>query len=388
MSTLDPGLPQSPSTNTEHPKVATSFLGNYQAGATISEADVTTKPARQKAEPLRTRHVFFDTEVYRRAGFNVRNSQFSAFAKYVGAGRLSLHTTDITFAEINRQITEDAADKVSRLNKIGKDFGRISQFSDDVPKLPEVDQNALAKSMWSGVVDVLVHDFSANHIIAMNVPPRKIFDKYFAGKAPFAKRGSKEFPDAFIVEALGDYCAKHQIKMYVVSGDAALREAAGSHSAFIPLTSIDELLAACAAEADVDLEPLAEALFGLPDFDEQLIHALNDESGYMEGIYFGTLDDGTISEIFVDEIKAIDGYTLAAIDSDSVSLILEMPCILRATINYVYVDPDVSEEDGSYVTPATDSSRAHVELKLYVRFDRATGKFLETELLTKRAIFE
>ncbi|MBX5152589.1 DUF4935 domain-containing protein [Rhizobium lentis] len=349
---------------------------------------MTTKPARQKAEPLRTRHVFFDTEVYRRAGFNVRNSQFSAFAKYVDAGRLSLHTTDITFAEVNRQITEDAADKVARLNKIGKDFGRISQFSGEIPKLPEIDQNALAQSMWRGVLDVLVNDFSANHIHAMNVPPRKIFDKYFAGKAPFEKRGSKEFPDAFIVEALAEYCSKYQIKMYVVSGDAAMRDAAGSQGALIPLVSIDELLAACAAEADVDLEPLAEALFGLPDFDEQLIQALNDESGYMEGIYFGTLDDGTISEIFVDEIKAIDGYTLAAIDDDSVSLILEMPCILRATVNYVYVDPDVPEEDGSYVTPASESSRAHVELKLYVRFDRATGKFLETELLTKRAIFE
>ncbi len=346
------------------------------------------KATRHEVAPLRTRHVFFDTQVYRRAGFNVRNTQFSAFAKYVAEGRLSLHTTDITYAEIDRQIQEEVADRAIKLNKIARDFGRIAQFAEDIPALPQIDQTKIAHSMWTGVLQVLVNDLSANHIIAMNVDPRKVFENYFARKPPFEKQGSKEFPDAFIVQALAGYCAKFQIKMYVVSDDAALREAAASHSTLIPLTSIDELLATCAADADVELEPLVEDLFDLPDFDEQLIQTLNDETSFLEGIYFGNLDDGSVSDIFVDEIEAVDGYTLAAIDDDSVSLILEIPTILRATIDYAYVDPDAREDDESYVTQATEVSRARINLRLYIRFDRASGKFLETELLTKRAIFD
>jgi len=332
--------------------------------------------------------VFFDTEVYRRAGFNLKNSQFKAFGEYVEAGRLSLHTTDITFAEVNRQIGEAVADKISRLNKVGKDFVRMSQMTSEFPKLPKLDEAKLTHSMWRGVLDILVSEFSANHIIAMAVHPRKIFEKYFAGAAPFAKRGSKEFPDAFIVEALGDYCSKHQMKMYVVSGDAAFRDAAASQKSLIPLTSIDELLASCAAESGVDLEPLVDAIFDDPAFDNQLIETLQDETGYLEGLYFGDLDDGTVRDIFVDEILAVDGYTLAAIDDDSISLIFEIPCILRATIDYVYVDPDVEEGDAEYVTSATETVRNHTHLKLYVRIDMKTGEFREKELLTKRAIFE
>ncbi len=59
-----------------------------------------TKPVRNPTEPLRTRHVFLDTEVYRRAGFNLSNTPFSLLAKQIESGRVVLHVTDITLAEI------------------------------------------------------------------------------------------------------------------------------------------------------------------------------------------------------------------------------------------------------------------------------------------------
>ncbi|PSS62176.1 hypothetical protein C6558_23700 [Ensifer sp. NM-2] len=349
---------------------------------------MTSKPTRQAAQPLKTRHVFFDTEAYRRAGFNLRNSQFKTFGEYVEAGRLSLHTTDITFMEINRQIAEDVTEKTGRLNKIARDFGRMAQIAPGMPTLPKIDEGELTRSTWRGVLDILVSEFSANHILALDVHPRKIFEKYFAEVAPFAKRGSKEFPDAFIVEALADYCSKHQMKMYVVSGDTAFRDAAASHTSLIPLASIDELLASCVAESDADIEPLVDAIFDEPYFDYQLIQTLQEQSDYLEGLYFGDLVDGTVKAIFVDEVLAVDGYTLAAIDDDSISLILEVPCILRATVGYLYVDLDVEEGDAEYVTSATESVRNRAHLKLYVRIDKKTTEFKEKELLTKRAIFE
>lgn len=61
-----------------------------------------TKPVRNPTEPLRTRHVFLDTEVYRRAGFNISNTPFALLATKIEDGRIILHTTDITLAEIQR----------------------------------------------------------------------------------------------------------------------------------------------------------------------------------------------------------------------------------------------------------------------------------------------
>jgi hypothetical protein len=172
----------------------------------------------------------------------------------------------------------------------------------------------------------------------MRVPPRKIFEKYFAGTAPFSKRGSKEFPDAFVTEALADYCAKHQIKMYVVSGDVAFREAAAAHESLIPLVTINELLASCVAETDIDLEPIVDAIFSHPAFDDQLINALNENVPYLDGVYFGTFDDGEVRDIALDEVMAVDGYSLAAIDTDSISLIVDIPSVLRATVDYMYFE--------------------------------------------------
>ncbi|CAN7256875.1 PIN domain-containing protein [Rhizobium sp. LjRoot98] len=349
---------------------------------------MSSKPTHQKAEPLKTRHVFFDTEVYKRAGFNLRNSQFKAFGEYHEAGRLSLHTTDITFAEVARQIGEVVTEKIGQLNKLRRDFGRMSQLTTDFPELPRLDASQLTQALWKGVLEVLVSELSSNHILAMQIAPRRIFEKYFAGEAPFTNRGSKEFPDAFIVEALADYCSRHGITMYVISGDSALRAAAASHPTLLPLASIDDLLASCAAEADIDLEPMVEAIFETPHFDDQLVAALHDQLGFVEGIYYGDLTDGTVREVFVDEVQAIDGYRLAAIDNKSLSLILDVPCVLSATIDYIYDDPDVDEGDGEYFTTATESSRSRATLKLYVRIDTATGDFKEAELLTKRTIFE
>ncbi len=242
--------------------------------------------------------------------------------------------------------------------------------------------------IWRGFLDVVVSELSADNILAMQVPPRKIFEKYFAGEAPFSKRGSKEFPDAFVTEALADYCTKHQIKMYVVSGDIAFREAAATHPALIPLITINELLASCVAEADIDLEPIVDAIFSHPAFEDQLINALTEDVTFLDGVYFGTLDDGEVRDITLDEVMAVDGYSLAAIDTDSISLIVNVPCVLGATVDYMYFERDYSDEGPDYATTATEHLSQHNSLKLYLRIDKDTGRFMETEMLTKRAYFE
>ena len=85
-----------------------------------------SKPARKPTEPLRTRHVFLDTEVYRRAGFNISNTQFALLGNEIDAGRVVLHFTDITLAEIRRQLAEEALAKAADAQRLAHDFNRIS----------------------------------------------------------------------------------------------------------------------------------------------------------------------------------------------------------------------------------------------------------------------
>lgn len=78
-----------------------------------------SKPARKPTEPLRTRHVFLDTEVYRRAGFNISNTQFALLGNEIDAGRVVLHFTDITLAEIQRRLRRGSPGQGGRCKASG-----------------------------------------------------------------------------------------------------------------------------------------------------------------------------------------------------------------------------------------------------------------------------
>jgi hypothetical protein len=55
---------------------------------------------------------------------------------------------------------------------------------------------------------------------ADTVSPRSVFDLYFGRKPPFGKDKKKhEFPDAFAMAAIGDWCEVNKESIYVISAD-------------------------------------------------------------------------------------------------------------------------------------------------------------------------
>jgi hypothetical protein len=69
---------------------------------------VRQSPGKQHrpAEPLASRHVFLDTQVYRALGHNPANRAMTLLEEQVTSHRVVLHTTDITLLEVRRQIRE------------------------------------------------------------------------------------------------------------------------------------------------------------------------------------------------------------------------------------------------------------------------------------------
>lgn len=311
-----------------------------------------TKPARKPSEPLRTRHVFFDTEVYRRAGFNVSNTAFALLEKEIAAGRIVLHITDITLAEIARQLKEMLIEKAAAAKQLSRDFNRIAQISGQRNvKVKEVDGPALAEKAWSGFVAQVMSGMNCHSILALEIPPRVVFERNFAREAPFDGQGSKEFPDAFVVEGLSQYCKDNDITMYAVSGDAALRRAAGTHDVLIPLQTIDEVLAAAATAAgeEDEIEALVDELFSAPGFDDKVMVAIEADLDFVDFKYYGDLPDGSVQKATLDEIVNLDDYHVAAFDGKQIGLILQVNTILDATIRYL--------DEASYGTKTTISSQ-------------------------------
>ena len=350
-----------------------------------------TKPVRKPSEPLRTRHVFFNTEVYRRAGFNVSNTAFGLLSKEIAAGRIVLQITDITLAEIHRQLKELVLEKAAEAKRLAKDLNRIAQIAGRPNgAVKEIDGPALADNAWGGFVSQVMTWMKGHSILALEVSARVIFDRYFAGQSPFETRGSKEFPDAFVVEGLARYCRDNDITMYVVSGDAALRRAAESHDVLIPLQTIDEVLAAAATALgeDDEIERLVDDLFAAPGFDDQVMSAIEADLGFIDFIYYGELAEGSVQEAKLAEIASLDDYSVVAFDGKQIGLILQVNVILDAIIRYLDEDELRDKDDDIILTDLKTSVRTRTRLKLFVSIDLADQRFRETELLTLDVVVE
>jgi hypothetical protein len=57
-------------------------------------------------EPLSTRHIFLDTQVYRALWHNPANRALRTLKDQIEDRRVVLHTSDITLLEVRRQICE------------------------------------------------------------------------------------------------------------------------------------------------------------------------------------------------------------------------------------------------------------------------------------------
>ena len=79
-----------------------------------------------------------------------------------------------------------------------------------------------------------------------------IFRRYFARTAPFEEKKKSEFPDAFIISVLSDWCWSTAETMYVVSRDQGFRDAARAigRGRLFPLETLDEFLDLVVSEQD------------------------------------------------------------------------------------------------------------------------------------------
>ena len=78
---------------------------------------------------LQTRHVFLDIEVYRRYGHNLHGEVLQRLLQLTKDHISTLHITDITLAEIKRQLGDMAAEVAQAVNKPNRCAGIGVRFA-------------------------------------------------------------------------------------------------------------------------------------------------------------------------------------------------------------------------------------------------------------------
>jgi hypothetical protein len=80
---------------------------------------------------LKTRHVFLDTEVYRRYGHNLRDKVLQTLLKLIKDHVCTLHVTDVTSSEIERQLAELATEIAQASNKSNRQLKKWLYLQDE-----------------------------------------------------------------------------------------------------------------------------------------------------------------------------------------------------------------------------------------------------------------
>ena len=310
---------------------------------------------------LETRNIFLDTEVFRSNAHNLNTKIMKLLDRYVANGIFVLHSTDVTLREVSRQIGAMESALTNRANKVVKDLRRWNnRYRFDDHRLPVPDPLS-APTQPSGAYSdfewILNNDWNAQEHRAADLVIGPVLDRYFNRRAPFHKEGSKEFPDAFALLALENWCVSTQARMYVVSGDKAVRRAADECDHLIAIDNLDHLFALVTAAQDHDFAETISDAFDEPPLVNELRDALSENIGYVGGLYVGDKYDGDVLAMEIVELEEIENLTILRIDQDQASCVAHVKLLFSAEIDYV----DLSEamwdnEDARYFGGESRSS--------------------------------
>lgn len=352
------------------------------------DRDATPENRKKQVEPLplETRHAFLDTQVFRKLRHNPANRALKLLAEQVEAHRLVMHTTDITLQEISRQIAEDVEQSRVALAKARKDLDRWRHTVPDIAPMPDLGSDTAA-SLFAAFRKASTHEWRAEEHRATARPAADVFADYFARRPPFDTAGSKEFPDAFALQALEAWCASNGETMYVVTKDAAVLRYATASKLLHPLETIEELLGAAERSADGedgDAQALADALLNLPEFDSRFEQALEPLIEGLEIVYVGDLPDGeTTGASFGGTIHFVD-YQIVSRTSGRIGLLVNSDVEIDVDVafeNRRYAAYD--REDDVWIGAEWDTTvvKAAITLELYLEMEVTNGEIVKTELI-------
>ena len=335
------------------------------------------KPDEASASALVTHHVFLDTQVYRSQGHNPDSPLLLALRDQIAADRLVLHITDITLAEIERQLGDVVGGAATAMKDARRQF---AIWKKRLPKsvtgdFPDFDHTPVAEAAFKefgkrAQADWRVVDHNATAVAAVD-----IFQDYFRRVPPFESAGSKEFPDAFVVRALEDWCKTNEERMYVIGADQAMAAAVNKSAVLLHIQSLPKLLQSLAATETPNIVAKTNKLLQKSIVWDALEEEIEGRIDELIPIYVGTeLADGEVSGHELNGKMEIDDFAVLAASDQDISVILKVRVPLKITIDYEDLSSATYDsEDGMYL--GGESAKADIDEEPIIRvFAKLTRK--------------
>ena len=295
---------------------------------------------------LETRNVFFDTEVFRSCGHNLDSGLMWVFGCYMDDGVFEVHTTDVTLREVARQLLAMEREVTARANKAADGLRRWNKRyrrkQDQLPVPDFLTEPAEPGAAYREFERIVRHEWNAKEHCAADLLAGPVIDRYFANEPPFDQPNSKkEFPDAFAIVALEDWCSRTEQRIYVVSKDQAVFRAADASEHLIGIESLESLLALVVSAEGHDVGQVVLTAFEEPSslLLSELQQTLLRDIDSARFVYGGDRDDAEVVGVEIVEIEDVEDVTVLRVAQDRVACVAHVRLVVSAEVHYLDSSP-------------------------------------------------
>lgn len=322
--------------------------------------------------------MFVDTCIFDEANYHVDRGSFAQLVTLCAEGVCELLLTDITLAEVDRHLREKTSQARSALEQFQSKARILRNLNDHATgaMFEPLDEDKIVTEL-RGRIQAFGTTAHAEVLRASDLPATSVMSKYFDETPPFgAGRKKSEFPDAFVIEALLDWCARHSERVYVVTTDGDMRLACSGEGPLIHLESLPAFVEVVLADDDLRVE-LARG-----QLDHHRLSVEKAIGDAFEDLGFFILDGDSDSEVDAVRVHDIDISSLSVIRVSEGGALYEGPVEITLSADVRYGDPefyiyDSEEKEGAYFEHIEETIEYSDEIPVELEVCFSLGDFTE-----------
>lgn len=288
---------------------------------------------------METRNIFIDASIFIGQNYNYQSAVFENISRLAKDVQASVFVTDITIQEVKANIEEDISKATQASSKFKKD-ARVLRNVESSPYrefFADIDESVVLEDLTTQL-DGFLKETGVTVLSASEVSISSVFEKYFGKKPPFGDGKKKaEFPDAFAIEALEDWCDKNDELMYVASTDPDLKSHCETSGRLISLAKLAEFISLVEFHDEV----LSPSVISLIEKNEEVVKESISESFCDEGFWIDD-QDGDVNEVRVENI---DVQEILLLEVDQSSAVVQIDVKTEFSADLTYDDLDTASYD-------------------------------------------
>jgi hypothetical protein len=279
--------------------------------------------------------------------FNYLSKPFRILTSLAAKDEVQVYATDITVREVLAHVTEGVVEVV-RAHKKFAQVARIlrnSKQKASTQVLAPPDADAVKAELISQF-ETFLKEAKATVLPTDNMKAGPVFDAYFHLKPPFGVGKKKdEFPDAFSLATVKEWCEENDEEIYVISADGDLQSACGEDGPLYSLPKLSDFLNVIASDDEAMAAFLQREIAQREqEIKKQIGEMFESDVGFILEDQDGDVVEVTVSDVTLGEVEILETT------NEHADLEIEATINFNADLSYVDQDNSIwDSEDKTFI---------------------------------------